>query len=335
MTESLGKVVLIFRDPRRGGNSVEELYKGLALELKDKIDIRTYIYNDQDSIIKNVKAIRRLNPRVIHVTSDMYFIIPFLGKAKKIITIHDIGRYKELRGWKRVVYLWLWLRIPVLFSDQVITISDYTTQDCINHIGFSIKKKVRRIYNPVPSIFKPTPSSTRIGKPKLLQVGTIHYKNLVRVIQALENVNAQLVIIGQLSSIQQSLLIRYNIDFINQTGLKYQQVMEQYVEANIVLFISTHEGFGMPIIEANAVGRPVICSSTSSLPEVAGDAALFVIDETSVPEIREKILQLISAPALQHQLVEKGFKNVERFKMSKIADEYLSVYRQYLPNAGD
>jgi len=326
-------LLLVFRDPSRKGTSVEELYHGLLKEWQGKIDIGTYYYDDTKSVWQNARAIRQLCPQVVHITSDMYFIAPILGKAKKIITLHDIGRYKELRGWKRIVYLWIWLRLPVIFSDQVISISDFTSQDCIKHIGFGLKSKIQRIYNPVPLIFKHTPISNNKGKPQLLQVGTLLYKNLERVIPAMEGINTQLVIIGQLSPLQQSLLTKHKIDFINKVGLTYQQVMEEYVKADIVLFISTHEGFGMPIIEANAVGRPVICSSNSSLPEIAGDAALFVKDETSVKEIHEKIELLLLDPILQQHLIEAGFKNVERFRIENIAAQYLSVYNKYLVKA--
>ena len=301
---------------------------GLKKELDPFFTIQVYYYDDQKSMLRNIKSIRQLRADLIHVTSDVYFITPFLGKAKKIITLHDIGRYKELKGLKRQIYLWMFLRLPVIFSDVVVSVSDYTSQDLIRHIRLGIEKKIVRIYNPVPRIFKKTPSSNSNGTPVLLQVGTIHYKNLERVIQALHQVPCKLIIIGKLTSVQLKLLKENEIDYSNYVRLSYKQVYDKYVESDIVLFISTHEGFGMPIIEANAVGRPVICASNSSIPEIARHAGCYVCDETSVADIRKVITELTQDDRLQKELIEAGYQNVTRFQIDDIAKQYLELYHR-------
>jgi glycosyltransferase involved in cell wall biosynthesis len=83
----------------------------------------------------------------------------------------------------------------------------------------------------------------------------------------------------------------------------------------------------MPIVEANIVGRPVITSNLLSMPEVAGDAAL-IVNPYSINEIRQGILKIISDDDYRNDLIEKGFKNAEKFTINIIADVYLNLYNE-------
>jgi glycosyltransferase involved in cell wall biosynthesis len=104
------------------------------------------------------------------------------------------------------------------------------------------------------------------------------------------------------------------------------ELADCYRRADVVYFASTHEGFGLPIVEAQAVGRPVITSRLCSMPEVAGDAALLV-DPYDVQAIRAALLQLIESADLRAELVSKGFANVSRFDRAAFAEAHLDVYR--------
>jgi glycosyltransferase involved in cell wall biosynthesis len=95
----------------------------------------------------------------------------------------------------------------------------------------------------------------------------------------------------------------------------------------MVIFASTYEGFGLPIIEANAVGRPVVTSDIYSMPEVAGDAACLV-NPFDVSNIRTGVLRVIQDESYRRKLIENGFKNVERFKPNAIAQQYLELYKE-------
>lgn len=94
----------------------------------------------------------------------------------------------------------------------------------------------------------------------------------------------------------------------------------------MVVFASLYEGFGLPILEAQAMGRPVITSNFGAMKEAAGEGALFV-DPYSVESIRAAILRIKNEPRLREELVRKGLENVERFRPVAIAERYAEIYR--------
>jgi glycosyltransferase involved in cell wall biosynthesis len=101
--------------------------------------------------------------------------------------------------------------------------------------------------------------------------------------------------------------------------------------ADIIALASSYEGFGMPILEGQAVGRPVITSNILSMPEVAGNAACLV-DPYDPSSIRQGILKIIQDAAYRDELVRKGFANVKRFDPQVIALQYLDLYKKVAGN---
>jgi glycosyltransferase involved in cell wall biosynthesis len=93
------------------------------------------------------------------------------------------------------------------------------------------------------------------------------------------------------------------------------------------MFASTYEGFGLPIIEANAVGRPVVTSHLWSMPEVAGKSALLV-DPYDVASIRDGVLSIIEDAHLRSVLIKNGLENIKRFRLSLIAEQYSALYQE-------
>ena len=326
---SLKSILIVFRDPKRGGTSVEEIYHGLILELKKSFDIKVYLYNDQKSILFNIQRINQQHSGVVHITSDMYFLTPFI-KGRKILTIHDIEYYKLLRGFKGFIYRWFWLKFPIRLADRIVVVSSYTENELLKYFRYDILNKILIIYNPVPSIYSYKPRKRHNGPPVILQVGTLSNKNLEVVSKALVNIECEFRIIGVLSSEQRALLGSCNIRYYNYYNLSYNEVYQHYVNSDIVIFISSFEGFGMPIIEANAVGRPLICSNRTSLPEVACEAALYVENEKDENEVREKIVFLLGDQQMKDDLVRKGLENIKRFDLAKIVNQYRELYDTYV-----
>jgi glycosyltransferase involved in cell wall biosynthesis len=137
----------------------------------------------------------------------------------------------------------------------------------------------------------------------------------------------QLVVIGRLSPSQEAAIDENGIVLENHVNLSEAELVRQYQECDLVSFASTFEGFGMPIVEAQRVGRPVVTSRCSSMPEVAGAAACFV-DPLDVASIRAGIRSVIENREYRESLIVAGYENAKRFDANTIALQYLSMYRR-------
>ena len=178
------------------------------------------------------------------------------------------------------------IKLPVYKSSIIITISNKIKADLKK---YSLNKKITVIDICVRSgIIK---NAKKLNKfPKLLVIGTRPNKNLERVIKSLNQLNINLVIVGELSE-NQKLLLKNKINYENFVGISNKHLIKQYLRTDILVFASTYEGFGIPIIEAQKIGRPVITSNLQPLRYVAGNGALLV-NPNSIKSIRSGILKI-------------------------------------------
>jgi len=186
----------------------------------------------------------------------------------------------------------------------------------------------------VDGAFKQNYRATRtgVGELRVLQVGTGRNKNLERVAAAASGLPLRLRIIGPVSDRQRSFLLSLDLDWTSAQNLSGEEMVREYRDSDILLFASTYEGFGLPIVEAQAIGLPVITTNMAPMTEVAGDAALFVdpFDET---EIRAALEQILRSPDLIRRLSDQGRRNAERFDAKIVADRYADIYTRILLQA--
>ena len=259
-----------------------------------------------------------------HITGDVQFLSLLLHKRRTLLTILDLVSVHRLNGWRKACLLFFWYWLPVKRSAVVSVISKYTKQDLLRHIKVD-PEKVQVVYCPVSDEFKPFARDFNAVKPVVLQVGTTPNKNIKRLAEALQGIPCCLRVIGNLDESTATLLQRYVIDYSSVSNISFEEIIDEYRRCDMVAFASTFEGFGLPILEAQATGRPVVTGNIMSMPEVAGDAACLV-DPFDAASIRDGILKIIREPAYREQLVQSGFKNVERFRPEKIAQEYAAIY---------
>ena len=150
-----------------------------------------------------------------------------------------------------------------------------------------------------------------------------------RIIQACSGVECRLLIIGKLNEKQLALLDKERIKYTNKKNLTNKEVYECYVQADMLCFPSLYEGFGMPIIEAQATGRVVITSNIRPMSDVAGEGAFFV-NPYSVDEIRNAIVSLSSNKKMREKLIDNGLKNCLDYTSEKIAHSYCELYASLL-----
>lgn len=261
-----------------------------------------------------------------HITGDVNYIALLLSKKRTILTIHDCGfLYRKHSALERWLFKYLWYQWPIAKSQIVTAVSEKTKKDLLSFIKCD-PKKIRVIPNPVSSIF--ARSSKNFSKrPTILQVGTAPNKNLKKLIAAIAPIRCHLLVLGHLRESDLNALKKYKISYENVFDLTEREVLDCYKRADLLTFVSRAEGFGIPIIEANIVGRPVVTSNLSPMKEVAGNAALLV-NPNSVGEIREAVLALINNPKLRTELVKAGERNARRFDAKNLVREYSRLYEE-------
>ncbi|MCA9083684.1 MAG: glycosyltransferase family 4 protein [Planctomycetaceae bacterium] len=259
-----------------------------------------------------------------HITGDITFAALAAKPSRTVLTILDCGDLAQRRDWKATVLRKLWVEWPARHVARITTISEATKSDIIKLTGCPADR-IDVIPVAISTAFRRLQRLPQFECPRILQVGTSVNKNLSRLIAALRDLRCTLVIVGKLNEQIQRELADSGVAFENHVNLTEESLILEYEKSDIVAFASTYEGFGMPIVEAQTVGRPVVTSSISSMPEVAGDGACLV-DPFDVQSIRAGFDRIVSDPGYASELIERGFRNAERFDPEAIAAQYLRLY---------
>jgi len=288
-------------------------------------------------------------PQLYHAAEHL---LPYL-RGPTVLTVHDLifERYPEHHTAKNRFFLKLAMPRFVQAATTIIAVSQQTKRDLIELYG-TPAAKIQVIYEGIDPEFAP-PSRDQIervrrqyspgaeansARPYLLMVGTLEpRKNHATALRALAQLKAagfaqRLLLVGG-----QGWLFAPVTTLIEQLGLSDDVIFAGYVPAadlpalyagaDCLLQPSLYEGFGFPVLEAMACRTPVICSNTSSLPEVAGDAALLVAPSDAA-ELATAIRRLLTEPGLADALCEKGVTQAAKFRWAKCAQETVAVYRQ-------
>ena len=264
-----------------------------------------------------------------HITGDIHYVAAFLKKKKTVLTIHDCGSLHDTAGLKRKIMRYFWFSMPTAKSTIVTANSQATKTDIMAQTQCR-SDKIAVVYICVGQQFQAQPKVFNAENPRILQLGTAPNKNLEQLIPALKDIPCTLVIVGKVNDSIKDLIQENNIQAeCIERRLSDDEMLEQYHQCDILSLVSTLEGFGMPIVEANAVGRPVITSNTTSMPEIAGDAAVLV-DPFDISSIREGFFSIIQNPQLREKLVQNGLQNHLRFQPKQLAAQYAALYSQLL-----
>jgi glycosyltransferase involved in cell wall biosynthesis len=326
------KVQFIFRKFNSKFQSIEELFGQLINSLPKEIDCCVFNARHYSTGLRNrVKIlfeVTKLSANVFHITGDIHFVSLVLPRKRTVLTIHDLATYDNLDGISRFVFWLFWIYLPVKKLKYITVISEVTKQHLLSLVTVN-PDKVLVIHNMLVGNFKPVYKEFNKNCPVILQVGITENKNILRLAEALAGINCKLVILGIPNAKQQEALKKHNIYFEVVHSLTRVEVIRLYNKCDFVTFISTQEGFGLPIIEANAVGRAVITSNISSMPEAAGNSA-HLVNPFSVEDIRNGIVKIITDDQYREDIIKKGFENIKRFKPEVIAKQYTDLYNKIL-----
>ena len=329
------QVVHFHRKPRAHGNySIEGFYANVRHELKDKINIEYvelpfYSNGIFRRLINCIYAAFKQGD-VNHATGDANYLNIFLKKEGTIVTILDCGLLETTNGLAHKIYKYFWYTLPVKRAKYIVAISESTKKEILKYVNCD-PDKIKVIHVSVSPLFQRVDKEFNKEKPVILHIGTAPNKNLNGLIEAVKGINCRLVIIGELNENNLKKLNEYKIEYESFVNLTEEGLFEKYKTCDLLFFASTYEGFGMPIVEANIVGRPILTANLYSMPEVAGNSALLV-DPYKRDEIRNGILKIINDTDFRNKLVSKGFKNAERFSISKMSDDYFNIYKNVAMN---
>ncbi len=327
------KVTHFYRAPRNTGVSIEGIFKAVKECLKGSADIDEYYCDAALSRVQNAQKAGRAAGHINHITGDVNYLAIAFGGKKNIITIHDFGHYENLKksSFLRFInYRLFWFVLPLKNTDIVTVVSEFTRKKLIDYLGYP-EHKIRVIYDPVKPVFQFTPKDKLHDVPRILQIGTGPHKNLKTLIEAAKGMKVHIDIIGYPDAQDTASLSQYNISHTIYNNLTDKQIFERYAACDILYFASLHEGFGMPIIEAQCVGRPVITSNYGAMLEVAKQSALLV-NPLEPQEVRVALEQLIGNRELYQKMVTLGQENIIPFRIDIIARQYLEVYNELNTN---
>lgn len=316
---------------RRNGYSIERVFDTLIDHLLGQGHLTSKCYlpesrADLVSIFQNLHYVFFKRGEINHITGDIHYISLVLPHHKTILTIHDCIMIYRNTGMKRILFQLFWLKVPVFLSNHVTVISSKTKEDIIKFTRCN-PDKISVIYNPVSLDFKYSPKEYLNIVPIILHFTGTEHKNTGRVLDALQDQQVRLIIVGTPLHSLENKILHYKGPLELYRNLSNAEILDLYTISDIVLFPSYFEGFGMPIIEGQATGRVVITSNIEPMIEVAGDGAHFV-NPFDIESIREGILKVIHDEEYRNSLIIKGQKNVERFHVEKIAEEYLKIYNK-------
>lgn len=331
MSAKVLEVIHLQRKPIRGFHSVERLFEDVREQLQGSdVEIRVRINHFPSAGVlprlRDAFAARRAQAEVNHVTGDVHYLSWMLDPSRTILTVLDCVGLSRLSGWRRAIFKQLWYTIPVRRSRWITVISEFTRDELIHETGCD-PRKIVVIYPHLSEEFQRVDRPFRTERARILQVGTAYNKNIERLACALRGMDVELVVIGQLSDSQREAIVAAGISYQERIGLTRSEILSAYVDADVVALASTYEGFGLPIIEAQAIGRPVITGNSCSMPEVAGNTAC-IVDSLDPASIRQGVEKILADEDYRKSLVAAGFKNVQRFRLQRIAEQYADLYRQ-------
>ena len=253
------RVVQIQRRPVPTQFSVEGYFERVRNLLAGRANIFAYVLPCYSrgvwGRLRNMFSAARHQGEVNHITGDVHYAALLLQKPRTILTVHDCQILDRLKGWRRAVVKFFWYTLPVRRVSRITVNSEETKRQLLREVNFPADH-VHVIPVSVSELYQPSPQPFCAECPRILQVGTKANKNVQRLVKALQGIRCRLEIVGPIDQELKTLLEECQIDCRAYGRLTDAELVERYQQADVISFVSTHEGFGMPIVEAQCVPTP-------------------------------------------------------------------------------
>jgi glycosyltransferase involved in cell wall biosynthesis len=318
---------------------VKEMCSGVTV-----VDVPIYTAMEQVLV---PRAARQCD--LLHVP---HFNIPLFYRRPLVVSIMDVIHLRSTKyrnSLSSFLYAWPMLSAAARLADHIITVSDYSKKQIMETLGVPASK-ISVIHCGVGAQFhkdvapegsRPAAEILGIQKPYLLYVGNLKpHKNVVTLLRAfacLRNggkIPHSLLIVGddarwRSSVIEECERLRIRDSVVIKPFVSAEMLPKTYAGADLLVMPSTIEGFGLPVLEAMACGTPVLTSNAASLPEVAGDAALY-FDPASHEELAAQILRVLQSSDLRASLRGLGLQRVKEFSWLESNRKHMEIYSQLL-----
>ena len=288
--------VIYFSRNKKAGFSIQKVFKTVINNPNNlpniSFEVPCYRAN-LNSVFKNLRFVfsKREKNKIHHITGDIHYCILALLGVKSVLTVHDLALMRNTNNnFKKYIYFLFWYYLPIKLASKVVCISEKTKEEILTYMK---RKDIHVIINPIGKEFIQVFKEFDFKQPTILHIGTGWNKNLTNVIKSLEGINCKLRIIGKININDLELLKILNIKYSNVFGISDKEILEEYFKADIISFPSFFEGFGMPIIEGQAIGRVVLTSNISPMKEI-GNESVLLVDPNSVASIKKGFLELIN-----------------------------------------
>lgn len=322
------RVAHLMRRPLPGYFSIEGQFELVRRFLPPRCHCETWICPEFSRGVfprlRNARAAARVSADVWHVTGDVHYLTYHLPKARTLLTVHDcvfLHQTSGLRRWliKKMFYDWAVPRAAI-----VTVISQATRRELLSLLP-EVEPRIRHVPCCVSPEFTADPARPWPRTPEVLMVGTKPNKNLVRMVRALAGLRCSLHIVGEPDGDLRAALAASNLPWRNSPSLTAQGMAQAFRDCDLLAFASTYEGFGLPILEAQATGRPVLTSDAASMPEASGGAAVLV-NPLDVASIAAGFRRLIEDAGLRSELIERGHANAALHAAPRVAQMYADIY---------
>lgn len=326
------KIVYLNRKFDKNEISIEKVFSKIKEVINNKkidyVEIENPYRNGILNLFKTIFYYRSITNKndIVHITGQIHYAAIGLKTKKIIITVHDLGLYRNLSKLRLYFFKLFWIYLPFKKAKFIVAISEKTKEEIVN-IMPSVKNKVIVI----PNFVTIGIDYKNIDKPKnnkILIVGTRSNKNLVRSIEALEGLDIELVIIGILDYELRNKLNNFNINYKNYYNVSESELKMFYKESNILLFASIYEGFGLPILEGQASNCIVVTSNIVPMSEVAGEYSILV-DPYSIESIREGVIKAINLTFDERlQMIMYAKENLSKYQLENVCNQYIDLYEK-------
>lgn len=323
------KILYIFREKEKKEHSIEAVFDTVAKSMED-LGHEVYKWYKPVSWKQTFCEIYKLRKEkfdVYHITGDVNYLWLFFPWNKTTMTCHDIGMYKNNpKTLIRILYVFVSFILSSYFLKKITAVSSLTKNDLIHYLHLN-KNIIQVIPNPLSLPLQKTPKIFNKNCPTILQIGSGWHKNLEGLLESIKDIKCHIEIVGQPDKEDMKRLENYGINYTISHHISVQELIHKYEDCDILYFVSRSEGFGMPIIEAQTVGRVVLTTDEEPTKSVSNGAALLFNPEDH-QAIHDGLVKIINDDKLREQLIINGYINADRYKSEYIGKLYESFYKE-------